>query len=308
MPMLRRKSQVAAKLESVEGTAETIAGADVFKAFGPDWTPNIDPHKRNPVKANMSKEPSVMGKRSATMSFMTELVGSAAGSAIHFAPALKACGVAETLVASTSATYKPASASVPSATLALFRDGGRKLLWGARGNFKLAGVVGAPAQFNFDMTAADFSVIDTALLTTGVNLNDTLPPVFQNATVSIDGFGLTIQRFELNAGNVVGLRKSAAASSGHLSAFKKDREPTITITVENELVGTEDFLGNWRAGALMAFSAAFGSVAGNTMAVTAPALQYQSVKPTDLEGIDGLDITALCCGVSGDDEWQFQIV
>jgi len=66
-------------------------------------------------------------------------------------------------------------------------------------------------------------------------------------------------------------------------------------------------MGNWRSGAEMALALSIGSVAGNTIAVSAPKVQYQDVKLGDRSGLSSLDITGLLCRNTGDDEWQIQI-
>jgi len=305
--MLTQRCQVGCETEDVEGAAETIEAADVFLAFNPKFTPSIDPHERKPVKGSFSPVASLMGKRSAKMSFDVEMTGTAAaGSAIHFADALKACGVDETLVALTSATYAPASDAIPSATLAMYLDGKCYKMWGARGTAKLTLATGKPGIWSFEFAGADFSETDAALLT-GTSLEATLPPVFQDATLTLAAYAATVASVTLDLGNTVTLREDANASSGYLSAVITDRKPTLSIDPENVLVATEDFFGTWRAGTTVALSSLHGATAGNKHTLTAPAVQYQGVDLSDRSGVSALSINALLCEDSGDDEWQWQI-
>jgi len=306
--MLIQRAQVAVEIEDTEGTAEDLVGADVFLAFNPAFEPIIEAHERDPVRSSLSPHGSVFGKRSARMTFDVELVGTAAaGSAIHFADALKACGVGETLVGGTSATYKPASSSIPSVTLALYMDGKIYKMWGARGTAKLLLEAGKAGIISFEFLGADFSEADGALLSDGVSYNSVKPPTFQSASLTVDSYAAIVSRLEIDLGNALSLRQDANTSSGHKSAVITNRRPTIGFDPENVLVATEDFLGNWRSGTEMAFTTTIGSVAGNTIAVTAPKVQYQEAKLGDREGVSMVDLLGLCCLNSGDDEWQIAI-
>jgi hypothetical protein len=306
--MLTQRVQIACEIEASEGVAETLEGADVFLAFNPSFTPSIEAHERNPVRSVLSPHGSVFGKRSAKLSFDVELVGTAAaGAAIHYSDALKACGVAETLVAVTSATYKPASASISSVTLAMYMDGKIYKMWGARGTAKLVLEAGKPGIISMEFTAADWSEADGALLTTGVTYNAIKPPTFQGATLTVDTYAAIVSRVEIDMGNTVALRPSANASSGHISAVITDRKPTISFDPENVLVATKDFLGPWRSGSELAFSLAMGATAGNIFTITAPKVQYQTVGLTDRDGVSVLNVSGLLCLNAGDDEWVIAI-
>ena len=305
--MLTKKCQIVAEIEAEEGTAEILLAADVFLAFNPKFTPGIEMHARKPVRSVLSPYPSVPGARSAKMSFDVELVGTAAaGSAIHFSDALQACGVDETLVAVTSATYTPASASIPSVTLAMYLDGKIYKMWGARGTCKLVLEDGKPGIFSFEFTGADYSETDGDLLS-DTTLEPTIPPIFTDASLTIDSYAAILSKVEIDLANTIALRKDANVASGHKSAVITDKESTLTLDPENVLVATEDFMGNWKSGAQMAFTATIGAVAGNTIAITAPKVQYQGVGLADRDGQSTLDITALLAADSGDDEWQIAI-
>jgi len=306
--MLKQLAQIACKIEAEEGTAETLEGADVFLAFDPHFEPVIEAHERDPVRSVLSPHPSAFGKRSGKITFKVELVGTeAAGSAIHYSDALKACGVSETLVAETSATYKPASDSIPSVTMAMYMDGKIYKIWGAKGTAKLLLEAGKPGILEMEFTGADFSETDGALLSDGVSYNAIMPPTFQGATLTIDSYAAIVSKVEIDLGNAIALRPDANASSGHKSAVITNRKPTMSFDPENVLVATEDFLGNWRNGAEMAFSAVIGSVAGNIITITAPKDQYQSITMSDRDGISVVEASGLLCLSSGDDEWQIAI-
>jgi len=307
MTLISQRYQVSAEIEGTEGTAETLVAGDVILAFNPKFSPNIDMHKRYPGRSSLSAYPSLPGSRSAKMSFDVELVGTAsAGDAVHFADVIKGCGVQETLVAGTSATYAPASSSISSLTLGLHRDGKRSRVWGARGNAKLILEFGKPGIFTFDFEGADFDVADEALLA-GTSLSSATPPTCQDISLTMNSYAATLSKVEIDFGNKLATRKDANASSGNKSVVLTGREATLSFDPEDVLVATEDFFSTWRAGTEVAFTATLGSDTGNTIAVTAPKVQYHSIAETDRDGIAALEIQCQLDADSGDDEWEIEI-
>ena len=97
MSMLIRKRQLAAKIEAVEGTAETLLAADagILVNFSPKASYDPQMYQRDPVRASLTKMGKLAGKRSAGMDFSIELKGSGS---ITVEPEwmrlIKACGFA----------------------------------------------------------------------------------------------------------------------------------------------------------------------------------------------------------------------
>jgi len=76
--MLIRKRQLAAKIEAVEGIAETLASADagILVNFSPKASYDPQMYQRDPVRASLTKMGKLAGKRSAGIDFSIELKGS----------------------------------------------------------------------------------------------------------------------------------------------------------------------------------------------------------------------------------------
>jgi hypothetical protein len=73
-----RKRQLAAKIESVEGVAETLLAADagIMVKFSPKASYDPQMYQRDPVRASLTKMGKLAGKRSAGLDFSIELKGS----------------------------------------------------------------------------------------------------------------------------------------------------------------------------------------------------------------------------------------
>jgi len=94
---LTRLREIAAKIESVEGTAETLAAADsTFNVYDPKFNPNVPYYQRNPARSSFTKYPGVPGPKAGAITFGVEMKGSGtASTAPGFSKLLKACGFAE---------------------------------------------------------------------------------------------------------------------------------------------------------------------------------------------------------------------
>lgn len=308
MTMLSQRAIVACEEEASEGSAETLEAADGMLVFNPVFTPMVAMHERDPVRSSLSPVVNLPGLRSATMTFDIEMVGNSAGAgnAPHYSDALKACGFAEDIVGSTSVTYTPASASIISATLGMWLDGKKYLLWGARGNVTFKFEAGQPGIMSFEFTGADWSEADETLLA-GVSYESALPPMFLDASLTMDTYSAIISGVEINMNNAISLRQDANQQSGHISAVIPNRAPSATFNVENVLVATYAFMTKWRAGTLVDLDFDMGSVAGNQIAVSAPKVQFQGISLEDRDGVSGMSIESKLTLTSGDDELSIVI-
>ena len=302
-----KKSQVAAVVEAVEGTKESISAADAFLGGNVKFNPGLKMHERNGVTGSLSKAANIPGERQATLTFDVELGGAAsAGSAPFWGKLMRSCRYLETVVASTSVSYTPGADPGPTMTLAWYEDGKVYRLWGARGTWQLQANEGEPGVLSFTFTGADWEVVDEPLLA-GVTYDPTLPPAFMGASFAIDGYNAQIAAITIDAANTVTLRKDISSSSGFKSAMVTDRKPTVKIDPEDVLAATKDFFATWRSGTQVAMSASIGSAAGNTIAITAPKVQYQEIGLSDRDSLGVTDITGLLCIDSGDDEISIAI-
>ncbi len=301
--MIEARTQLAAKIETTEGTAETLAGADAFLGANYKFTPNVAMGERPNVSASLSPWSPIPGSRSAKMEFDVELKGSGTkGTAPALGKLLQACGFGETVTASTSVTYNPASTNIKSITIASYEDGVIKKMWGARGNVSIKLEDGSPGWLHFEFTGADFSVEDGSMLSSGVSYESTKPIPFLAATLTIDSYAALIGTLEINMNNTVTLRKDINAASGYKSAVITNRKPSMTIDPEAVLVATYDFYGKLRSGNEGSLTLALTGSAGNICTITAPKVQYTAISDDVKEGLRNLGITCQLNRSSGDDE------
>jgi hypothetical protein len=97
---LVNRRQVAGKVETTPGTAETLTAAEAtLTAYEPRHADETEIHARKPAAEYRGQIAGVVGRKAASTTFMAHLMGSGAvGTAPALAVYLRACGMAETAV------------------------------------------------------------------------------------------------------------------------------------------------------------------------------------------------------------------
>jgi hypothetical protein len=100
--MLSRIRQIAAKIETTEGTAESLAAADAaLLAYDPKINFDVEMFERNPARESLSRLSKISGKRPASFTFRILMRGSGtAATAPGWGKLLKACGFNESTLKS----------------------------------------------------------------------------------------------------------------------------------------------------------------------------------------------------------------
>lgn len=313
MPHSIYRQQVAVKLETTEGTDATVADANVIDpVYDVSWTPEFQQNERRTLRASFSTDPTVAGMRTATISFATELKGSGtAGTAPpNLSAPLKACRYSETIVASTSVTYKPASSesSVASATVAI-REGNHgtsfkeKKIIGARGNVRFVAVNGNFVRAEFEFKGRYSEPSDTTAFTDLATTPD--PVAFLGATFSFQSVStLKISSLTVDTGNEVVLRQDPNQATGCFSAAIVGRMPKGEVDPEQELTSTINFPNKLTTDAEGSMSFILGSTAGNICTFTCAKTQITNASEGDREGIRTMPLTLRFNrnAAAGDDE------
>jgi hypothetical protein len=301
MAIALQRTQLLGKIEAVEGSKENLSATDAVLVYDTGFDPAQEINQRDPHRETLSVMMPVPGARSSKVKFAVELKGSGTkGTAPEWGKFLKACGFSETIVANTSVTYTPASSSIPSMTLGLYRDGVINRIWGARGTVSLELEAGKFGMLHFEFTGADYERVDGALVS--ASYQSTVPPAFLSATFTADSYAAVIDKLTIDVANAIALRSSPNAASGHVSATITGRAPKVTFDPETVTVATKDFLGLMKAGTAFALSCSLGSAAGNTIAISCPKLVLNDLKEGNRAGILTDQLTAAAAMNAGDDE------
>jgi hypothetical protein len=306
--ILSNRQVTATKVEVTEGTAETLAAADAnVQILEPaKWEPNVAMFERKLLDISYSNFKQIPGTRLAQISFKVENKGSGtAGTAPAIGKLLRACGFLETIVAVTSATYTPVSAlaSVPTVTVAIYQDGIRKQLKGARGNVKYDAVDGQPSMFEFTFIGIYDAVSDQTLLTPS-GVETTVPIATLTAQFSVQSFSAFVSKISFDMGNTLTPRSDINTAAGYISTLLTARSPKGTFDPELELVATHDWYGRMLAGTTGVLTWRHTGTAGNICIFNIPVCQYVKVNDGDRDGISIAPIEFLMVrsAAAGNDE------
>lgn len=316
--LYRSLAQVTVAKESVtQDTYITPVAADVILAQDVEFSYEADNWQPDYVRADGLRMDSVMGPVSARMTFRVPLKGSGgtAGTAPECGEALKACGLKETVVASTSVTYTPTSLFTDaggnpagSYSASFFVNGIRHACRGAFANLQiLAEEVGRPAFLQFEFMGAYQAVADVALLTP--TYDNTAPPAFVGAAFAVNYGGAFagikgVSSFTLNLNNRLTMGRDANHAQGFYGArIVPGGRASGSFSVEQQLVAGYDWwakaLAN-TAGTIV--TGVIGSTAGNRWQakVNRSTLGFPAL--ADREGISGLDIAYMVSSLVTDTE------
>jgi len=302
--MLSKKTVVLAKIESTYGTDPTPTGADnAIEAYEPAVTINPDMKERYPGRDDISRYPELRGKTAVEVKFSTVLRGSgAAGTAPKTGPLFRACGMGETVISSTSVTYKPVSSSFESCTIYVYIDGILHVVTGCIGDFEIDLTAGEMGKVNWTFKGLYALPTDQAIVTP--TFETTTPVIVKGTTTTFGSYSAIIEKLMVKIGNVVAERPDFNQTDGIKGYAVTSRNPEGSLTVEAVLraESNADFLSYFDARTLKALSMALGATAGNIVTITADKCYLRAPAHGDRDGVRTFELPFQCVRNSGNDE------
>lgn len=302
MPLLRRKSVFAAKVETVVGTAVSLTAAEgAFDAEDFKIQPTV-PITRREGQGGFNY---VLGipegmQGTCTVKFGMSYDGTNVPS--WASVLLPACGWVATAGVFSPVTQGPGGAGgVKTITIGHYKDGKLAFLSGAMGTFKITCATGKIAMIEFTFTGKYSSnETDTAII--APTYPTVLPLRFAAGSLTWNAVGLCTSTVEVDAGNSVIMRECVNSTdrSGYVSAIVTDRAPVITADPESVLVATQDRDAAWLTSTAYAFAMQIG-VTGTSIAITCPKAQLENKQQGDRNGLLTDDLTWLATAGSAAD-------
>lgn len=315
---LTRRRVMAAKIESSEGSMETITVSDGgVLVINPKVDVDIKMYERTVVSGTLTPFPDIPGAQGARLTFSSELMGTPNGSAYGTSnlPALdvylRACGFASTPASpTTTVTYKPVSTGLESITIWLYGDGIVYKFYGCRGNVRFTGNVGEPIIAEFTFQGVYDSVADLAMI--APSYGNTVPPTLLSADSSIvvgsDTINPIVRSFEVDMGNTLAMRENMAQATGYMSCLITGRRPTGRFDPEMSLAAEHNWYNSWKLGTPASLTiGAIGATQYNRVQMLLPYLIYTKIADADRTGIAVADTSFMCArssGAGGNDEVQ----
>ena len=292
MPKLHRKRSILAKAESSYGSDPTPTGsANYVQVIDLNIEPIVsDEVSRDLIRPYMGNYEVIPANTRVNVTFDVEMAGSgSAGTAPKYGAILKACGLSETVVSSTSVTYAPVTTPSDSVTLFVNYDGIRHKVTGARGTFSLNCEVNNIPRISFSLTGIFNAPTDTALPTVTVS-NQASPLIFKNGSTSnfaIFGFAAALQSWNLDFNNEVIYRELVG---GTKEVLITDRRPSGTAVIENPALSAHNFFTDYTGTSTGTNTWLHGTTAGNKVTVSCPQTDLGQPTYEESDGITMLNL------------------
>jgi len=307
MPLLTRKRLILLESEGTYGTDPTPTGVDAVLVRDLNIVPlQSDVVSRDLVRPYLGASEQLLANTRVECTFSVELAGSGtAGTAPRYGKALLACGMSETVVAATSVTYAPVSASFGSCTIYYNIDGVLHKVTGARGTFTINGAVGEIPTIDFTFTGIYNTPTDTAL--PSVTYGDQATPVVFKAG-NTTGFELLsyagcLQSVSFDVGNSLVYRELVGCTK---EVLLTDRASTGSVVLEAVTMATKNyFTAALSDGTLGNLIFQHGQTAGNIVDFASTRVDIGDVSYSDQDGIHMLNVPYTCVpSTAGNDEFS----
>ena len=288
---LTRKRLIQVKKESTYGTDSTPAGTDALLVRNLEITPiEADVVSRDLIRNYLGNSPQLLANTRASITFQVELAGSGtAGTAPRYGAILQACGLSETIVASTSVTYAPVSSSFSSATIYFNNDGIRHILTGCRGTFTMNAEVGQIPTLDFTMVGIYNAPTDTALPTTTYS-NQASPLIFKQGNTSAFQFfsyAGCLQSVSFDIGNETVYRELVGCTK---EVMITNRAASGTVMLEAPTLAAKDFFNLAQTETTGNLTFLHGTTAGNRATFTAGQCDISNPTYGDQDGVQMLSV------------------
>lgn len=300
---LWRRRELLAKIESSYGTDAAPTGA-ANAIFLSNATVQVDADQveRELVRGTIGRVGSLTYRPRAVVRGAVELAGSGtAGTAPKWGPLVRALGCSETIVAGNRVEYRPVSSNHDSLTIYFFADGIRHRILGARGTGRMVLRSGEVPRLEVELTGryeAPTDVANPAGIYTGWSV-PRIPSRDDTPTATLHGVTLTTPGIEVDINNEVVARDLINAKDVLITG----REPRGEMTVGAVAISTVNWHERMVNATTGALSFVHGTVAGNIIELTAPAVQIANVAEANNGGILYYRLSLAFRENAGDDEF-----
>jgi hypothetical protein len=308
MPIKWRSKILLAKIESTYGVDPTPSGANGILATQVSLTPmegnDVDRELELPYLGAQGTVPVELHSK---LAFNVELAPSGtAGTAPAWGPLLRACAVAETIVASTSVTYNPVSDSHESIALYVWVGGTQYVMLGTRGTCTMEFTAQGIPYLKFEFTGL-FKLPSEQPRVAPALGSFQKPQVVTSAnttTFTINSIPLVMRSCMLNLGNAVEPR-FLVGSEGILIT---DKSESVEATVEAVPLTTLDPYQMANDQTSVPVSLVHGVGAGKIATLSLPTAQMQ--RPQGLENAQDITewpLRMVPVPTVGNDQWTLTL-
>lgn len=297
---------IVVKVETTYGTDATPTGAaNSVQTFEGSVQLEADQLARNQDRSFFGSNPFTLINKRGTVEFEVEMIGAATvGTKAPIGDVLRACGHAEVLVPTTSATYNPVSSGFASATIYFEHAGLTFKLVGCRGSIEWTLAIDSYAKGRVRFTGLIAAATPTEAAIAGF-----APTGFQAPpAIEVDTWTVTVGGVALNAVQI-SLNQNATTQLYHGSEARevsfRDREANGRLMVFQEALATWNPWNLANAHTDVAIVSAINGGAGKIATLNIPKAQLQYPQLTDRDGAMVWDIPFVAKPNTGNDEYSW---
>jgi hypothetical protein len=314
MPLLYNKRAILAKTETTYGTDPTPTGANNAILVRNLEIQPIDAEQvnRDLVRPYFGASDILIANVRSRITFEVEMAGAgAAGTVPKYGPILKACGMSETVTASTKVTYAPVSESFNSCTIYVNIDGVTHKVIGCRGTVSLSMAVGQIPVYQFELMGIYQSPVDVAFSSIGTSYSGFQSPLVFNNTNStgfqFHSYAAELQSLELQVGMDMVYRELVGNTK---EVLLTNRNTTGTAQFDAVLMATKDYFTAATTSATGNCTVTHGTTAGNRVKVTVPRANITTINYVEANSITQCTVPFVALpsnNGTGDDEFSIEV-
>jgi len=294
MSFILMKRTLGFKIESTPYSGETLAVGDYnVPAYNINYDPEIAMYARKLARGDFSRDASIAGKRTITISFSVDVAysGTAATAPSYF-KCLQACGMKQTAHGSTGVSLAPNSdySNVPATIEVIEKDDGTTPVQlaikatGCMGNVRhVMDSVGNPVRMEFEFKGVLNGIADRAYasIISPTAFDSPLPDAVLGSTITLFAETQKCNSVTIDLGNQVEIYTDPSRAQGVDGARIVDRNPTVEIDPDMDLIANRGLFARHTANT----TGALYMTVGSYIKYTAPKTQIaQSYKPGEREG------------------------
>jgi hypothetical protein len=304
-----RSKTLLAKLETAYGVDPSPEGVDGVQ------TKNltINPYVGNTISRDLDRE--TLGAQEqinvnphVEITFDVELAGSGtAGTAPAFGSLLRACGFDEQVNAGTDVSYSLVSDGFESVTLYYLQrndQGGfqQQAITGCRGSVSFTVDRSGMPMMSFSFLGFYERPVDASAIT--VDRSAFIDPVYVSkdyTSLTFGAYSASASSFSIDVSNETTMR----SLTGQRYVSISDRTPSGSATIDAPSLATKDFyqmVESHNGTTTEEVTLTHGTLAGNIVTLSAPAVQFTSISHTDSDGELAFDLGLSFLPSNGNDE------
>lgn len=298
------KIAISAKIEAAPGTdAAPTAALNAMQVSDVKLQPLAGEEvKRDLLRPYFGDQGSLLVGNYVELEMSVELTGAgAAGTAPAYGPLLRGCGMAETLVANTTATYLPASGSQETLTIYPYLDGVLHKMVYVRGTYKLEIKPKAIPKITFTMRGLLGGTSDIVAPAAVYTMwKDPVAASKTNTTFALHGVSAPVESLSIDIGNTIEARHLIGAESIEIT----DRAVKGEVVIQADLLAVKDWYGVALATTKGSMSLVHGLTAGSIVELAAPKVQIGRPSIDKTQGIINTTLPLMLTPNTGDDEFS----